>query len=396
MSHQQVIYQYDNLGRLTSAQFSNGALLSIAYDEMGNRTSVMELAGFAGGGQGGSLLYNGAMRFFQRQAPGSFTNKSNGDYGPDRWYMLGNSGAADIQVVRDIADSVQANACRVRNNNAAAKYTGMAQILPNSDTIALRGNTFVFQGVAKTSSAGRAMRAAILEWTGTADAVAFGGAVTRDPVLDWTSTNYTAGNFFRSTNLTVVAVSASFTPGTSHTAFSVSGSISNSANNLVLMVWEEAATPAAGTWSVSQLGLYEGSLIQLWLPAPYALDYAQCAPFYQKSYEVDIVPGQGSAAGGIRFWSQKALSAGTSGQLAQSVDLSIPAYKSSPTFVIYSIASGNANAMRNITAGGDRSNVTANDISRRGFRDIQCSTSGGVAIAKDDELEFHWTMSSEL
>ena len=44
MSTQQAVYSYDVLGRLTSAQFSNGAKASYSYDEMGNRLTNVEVA----------------------------------------------------------------------------------------------------------------------------------------------------------------------------------------------------------------------------------------------------------------------------------------------------------------------------------------------------------------
>lgn len=44
MSTQQALYSYDQLGRLTSAQFSNGARVSYSYDEMGNRLTTVETA----------------------------------------------------------------------------------------------------------------------------------------------------------------------------------------------------------------------------------------------------------------------------------------------------------------------------------------------------------------
>lgn len=347
-------------------------------------------------GAGSNMLFNGAFRFFQRQDPSTLTSRANGSYGPDRWYVLGDSGATDIQCVRDALDSTQAHACRIKNANASAKYTGIAQILPYAETIALRGKTVIFQGVAKTSSASRAMRAAILEWTGTQDAVAFGGSVGRDPILNWAATSYTAGNFFRNTNLTVVAVSSSFTPGTSYDSFSVSGTVSSSANNLILIVWEESATADGATWSLSQLGLYEGDTVQSWIPTPASIDFAQCAPFYQKSYEIETVAGTANAAGGMRFWSQVSIGASNSGQLAAGVALPFPAYKSSPTWLVYSTVTGNSGSIRNTHNNTDRTNVSANDLSSRGFRDLQCSTPGNISIGKDDALDFHWTMDSEL
>lgn len=390
----QAIFQYDPSGRLSTVNFDNGSQITYQYDAAGNRTSVVQVSGLLADEQMGDLLFNGAFRFFQRQGPTTLTSRANGSYGPDRWYMLGNSGATDIQCAQVVADSVQGHACQVKNNNAAAKFTGMAQIIPFSDTLALRGQQLIFQGVAKTSAAGRNMRAAILEWTGAADAVAFGGTVGRDPVLNWASTNYTAGNFFRNTSLVVTAVSASFTPGTAYTQFSVTGTVSASAKNLVLVIWEETATPAAATWSLSKAGLFRDTAVQLWVPPSFGVDYARCAPFFQKSYALDVAPGTANGAGGERFQTSTAIATAVAGNLRYGVRLGIVAYKT-PAFALYALSTGAIDSVQNETASTVRGSATAANIATSGFRQIAIGTSAN-AIALDATLAFHWTMDAEL
>ncbi len=78
--------------------FDNGSQITYQYDAAGNRTSVVQVSGLLANEQMGDLLFNGAFRFFRRQVPTTLTSRANGAYGPDRWYMLGNSGATDIQV----------------------------------------------------------------------------------------------------------------------------------------------------------------------------------------------------------------------------------------------------------------------------------------------------------
>ncbi|MFX6823249.1 hypothetical protein ABTH33_20080, partial [Acinetobacter baumannii] len=75
---------------------------------------------------------------------------------------------------------------------------GLIQWIENADCADLRGQTVVASARARMSAA-TTLRFAILEWTGTAD------AITKDVVNSWTNSTFTAGNFFKSTTLTVTA-----------------------------------------------------------------------------------------------------------------------------------------------------------------------------------------------
>lgn len=257
-----------------------------------------------------NLLINGGFDFAQRQTPATLTSYANGAYGLDRWYVLGNSGATDIQVAR-VDESGSGNSHysgQIKNNNAGTKYVGLAQALEHQHTIPLRGRPVIFQFNAKASSS-RNLRAAIVEWTGTGDTIAFGGAVGKDPVNTWTSTNYTAGNFFRSTSFTLCAVSGSLAATSSYATFSVTGTVSSSANNLIVMVWDESATPIAGTFNLREAGLYDGAVERDWQPRSLQDELALCRRYYEKSYNVDIAPGTVSGDG---FWHNLGPASGTS------------------------------------------------------------------------------------
>lgn len=217
-----------------------------------------------------NYLINGGGEYFQRGGP-SASNYAAGFYGPDRWYFMGNSGATDIGCAR-IDESASGNSwysIQVKNNNAGAKFTGLIQIIEADTSIPLRGRLVNFQFRLKASSS-RNMRAAVIEWTGTKDAIAWNGTAgftsARNPVGNFGSATYTAGNFFVNTSLTVDAVSASIAATTSYQIVNLNATVSSSCNNLAVMIWDESATPIAGTWNIEMVGLYDGGSTRDWLP----------------------------------------------------------------------------------------------------------------------------------
>jgi hypothetical protein len=160
------------------------------------------------------------------------------------------------------------------------------------------------------------------------------------------------------------------------------------------MVWEEAATGAAATWSLSRAGLYKDSVVQLWIPSSFGIDYARCAPFYQKSYQLDVAPGTANAQGGERFQTRTAIATAVAGNLRYGVRLGMPAYKT-PAFSLYALSTGAIDSLQNETASTIRAQSTAANIAATGFRQIAVGTSAN-AIALDNTMAFHWTMNAEL
>jgi len=122
---------------------------------------------------------------------------------------------------------------RITQSQASAQRFGYAQIIEGRFCKDLRGKSGVFVPRVRVSNS-QAVRYAILGWTSTED------AVTSDVVNDWTSSTYTAGNFFLASNVSVVAV-GSVTPSantwTSLTA--LTGSMGTTFNNVICMVWTE-------------------------------------------------------------------------------------------------------------------------------------------------------------
>lgn len=211
-----------------------------------------------------NLIDNGGGDVWQR---GTNPAMADGAYGPDRFYGL--SQTATIDALQDVGTQGARYGIRVTQIQVTAQRMGLAQVVESFDSIPYRGRTVRFQIAVKTSTSAN-IRMAILEWTGTAD------AVTRDVINNWTSGTYTAGNFFTSTSTTVAAVSAAIPTTTSYAVKSVSGAISSSCNNLIVLVWTEGTAAQNVTLTVTEVSLTDGDVLQTWLPESIDIVLERC------------------------------------------------------------------------------------------------------------------------
>jgi len=230
-----------------------------------------------------NLLINGDFPFFQRQTPATPTSRSDDTYGPDRWYVLTQTAA--INVERSTGSNAL-YACKLTQPQVAAQRMGLAQIVEGINSYPMRSRSVRFQARIKCSSS-QAIRCAIVEHIGTID------SVTSDIVNDWTSGNYTDGasKFFVDANLTPIATAA-VTPGAGAWAdISVTGTLDGSVNNLIVFVWTEGTAAQNVTLEITEAGLYDGTDARDWLPRPIAQEFVLCCRYYEKSYFETHVPG---------------------------------------------------------------------------------------------------------
>jgi hypothetical protein len=236
-----------------------------------------------------NLLINGGFDFFQRQVPATLTSRSDDTYGPDRWIVL--TQTAGVQCNRVAGDVNSVYAGNVKQIQASAQRIGMLQIVESvtsKQAITARAQARV------KCSANQNVRIALLEWRDTAD------AVTSDVVNDWTNGTFTGGNFFLgSGRIAVVATAAVLVDANTWTDISVSGAVSSSCNNLLVMIWTEGTLAQNGTLAVTEAGLYPDVAYRPWNPRPPTLELQLCQRYYQKSYNVDVAPGTNTYEGSI-------------------------------------------------------------------------------------------------
>lgn len=220
-----------------------------------------------------NYLLNGGLGIFQRQDPASATARADAAYGPDRWYVLTQTGTVTVE--RVAGESYGRYQARLKQTQSSAQRMGLAQVLEASDSVPLRGRTVTF-GLRVTCSANQAIRVAILEWTGTAD------SPTKDVVNDWTDSAFTAGHFFLGSNLTVAGVDALTPSAATATTISVTAAISTSCNNLIVMVWTEGTAAQNVTLDLGQARLVASGSLTEWLPRPHAVELAACQRYFQR------------------------------------------------------------------------------------------------------------------
>jgi hypothetical protein len=176
-------------------------------------------------------------------------------YGHDGWYALTQTGTITPSTLTGVENGLPYMA-RLTQSQAVAQRMGYAQIIEGANCKHLRGQTVTFCFGRVRISASQPVRYAVLEWTGTED------AVTSDVVNDWTSADYTDGaaKFF---------VDASITPSgnTSHTPAaatltdgpSLTVTLGSTFNNLVVLAWTEGTAAQNFTLDLGRAQLEIGS-----------------------------------------------------------------------------------------------------------------------------------------
>lgn len=216
-------------------------------------------------------LINGAFSINQR-APAT---NADDTYAHDRWYALTQTGTIAVTTLNNVADGTPFMA-RLTQSQATAQRMGYAQIIEGINCRHLRGRevTFRLGGVRMSTAAN--VRMAVLEWTGTED------AVTSDVVNNWTATLYTAGNFFLASNLTVSGtVQQALTANTLTDGSAVTVTLGSSFNNLIVFVWTESAVAQNVTLDLGKAQLEIGGVPTVFEHRPIGAELALCQRYYQ-------------------------------------------------------------------------------------------------------------------
>lgn len=182
-----------------------------------------------------NAIINGAGAVNQRQA----TTAADDTYAHDRHYALTQTAAIGVSTLTAPADGIAAM-IRLTQTQVTAQRFGYAQIVEAVETYGKRGKLVTLGGKLRYSNAAP-VRYAILEWTGTAD------AVTSDVVNSWTNGTFTAGQFFNSTTLTVRQVGTITPTAAVITDWSTSAIIGTSANNIIVFYWTEGTAAQGST-----------------------------------------------------------------------------------------------------------------------------------------------------
>ena len=217
-----------------------------------------------------NLIINGSFGINQR-APAT---NADDTYAHDRWYALTQTGTIAVTTLTDVENTTPRMA-RLTQSQATAQRMGYAQIIEGINCKHLRGQTVTFEFGRVRASTSTNIRIAVLEWTGTED------AVTSDVVNSWTNTTYTAGQFFIASNLTVSSVvQQALTANTLTDGSAVTVTLGSSFNNLIVFVWTESAVAQNVTLDLGKAQMEIGSVATLFEHRPYGAELALCQRYF--------------------------------------------------------------------------------------------------------------------
>lgn len=242
--------------------------------------------------QNANLFTNSDFAIWQRAT----ASVADGAYGFDRVVNLCDTGSTTLSQLAQPADGIP-YAMRVTQPDASAKRFGFCQIVEAKDCIAYRGKNLVL-ALKVRCSATTTIRCALVAWAGTAD------APTRDVVNTWSSTTYTAGNFFVASTLPIAVAAQAVTAGAWTdmvvSSTSAGGVVAPSTmNNLYLVVWTDTTQAQNVTLDASVVRCGQGTVAPLWTPPNAATELAKCLRYFYKL----VAPSTTAAVGGGAYYS---------------------------------------------------------------------------------------------
>lgn len=327
--------------------------------------------------------------FFQvDQLVNAATSVADDVYGHDHWYVL--TQTASVQVSsQTLQENGQSTNARLNQNQAASQRMGYAAIVESKEAQKLRGQTMTFKPRIRCSSS-QAIRVAVIEWTGTAD------AVVSDIVNDWTSSDYTDGpaKFFVDASQTPLGTSA-VTPGaaTWTDATSLQVTISSSCNNLILFVWTEAVAAQNVTLDIGKVCFVPGQFASnIYVPTfDETLRYAK--RFFYKTFPYATAPAQ-NAGGPGAIYTPVVVAGVSAGSIVYTHLLDVPMRTVAPTVTFYNPLAANAFAFNDPKATSATATGTA--AAYRGERSIPVTATGLAGWAIGDLVVVHMTADTRL
>jgi hypothetical protein len=207
-------------------------------------------------------------------------------YFSDRWYALTQTGTVLPAVLSD-PENGHPTGTRITQSQATAQRFGYAQIVEGKNCKDMRGSSVTFTPRVQVSGA-QSLRYAILAHTGTED------LVTSDVVNNWTSSTFTAGNFFIA-GLEIVAIGSATPVANTWTSLPlIAGIVPSSMNNLITFVWTESAQAQNFTLDYDFNQLEAGIVATPFDRRDYGRELIMCQRYYEiqsaKTF-VAYVPG---------------------------------------------------------------------------------------------------------
>jgi hypothetical protein len=338
--------------------------------------------GSGGGGSSVAAYRNRIVNPFGRWKQVGLGSQGDTVYGFDQWYTLVQTAAITTSQLTD-AENGTPYAMRLTQSQATAQRFGIAQPLEALETKGLRGKNVSLKARVRCSNA-TALRYAIIEWTGTAD------SITKDVVASWTSSTYTPGNFFASSNLTITANDFSSLSADTWADITLTGTIGSSANNIIVVFWMDSTQAQGSTLDISRVWFGQGDAPDIVEMPTMVDDFARCERFFEKSYDPDETIGSSSPTGVplLGVYLNGGLGNGTRnvGAWVNYHQIKVKV----PTFTPYS-TSGASGKVRDSAAGADINAFSATPA----LRGCELIATTGAANTQNN-INYHYTADARL
>lgn len=200
-------------------------------------------------------------------------------YAWDRVLALCDGGSLTSSTFDTAGLTLGGSAGRIIQPDVAAKRIGFCQIVEAKDVLAYRGKNLVLAAQVRSTSA-ITIRAALVAWTGAQD------APTRDVVNTWSSTNYTAGNFFVASTSTIAvaaqALSANVWTDIVVSSTSAGGVVAPlTMKNLYMVFWTDSTAAQNLNLDITSVRCGQGTEAPLWTAPSFAVEMLRCQRFLE-------------------------------------------------------------------------------------------------------------------
>ncbi len=214
-------------------------------------------------------IINGGFQINQRR----LTSVADDDYCLDRWYALTETGNVTVAQQTDQENGTPFN-IRLTQPDVSAKQIGLAQIIEAANCKDLRGKSAALKLRVRNSDGGQ-INYAIIEWSGTAD------AVTSDIISAWAGAPTYIGSVTERAKGTVTPAANTWTDVTA-----ITGTINAASNNLIVFVWSNADMAQNATIDLARVQLEEGATASSFEARAVSVELAFCQRYFEKSWNL--------------------------------------------------------------------------------------------------------------
>jgi hypothetical protein len=212
-----------------------------------------------------NVLINGDFAIWQRLS-GAVIDAADDEYIADRWYVLTETDRIDTERFTGDARRYAASLTQVQ---ATAQRIGMAQIVEGVNCRHLRGDQVTFSFRVECSVT-QDVRYAVLEWTGTED------AVTSDVVATWAATPTWA------TNVAPAGSVGSTSVGMTWTDIEHTVTLGSTFTNLIVFIWSGDTVASGDGIGIEAAQLEQGPYKTPFETRPTGMELALCQRYFER------------------------------------------------------------------------------------------------------------------